>query len=260
MLIIESKENNFFKELKKLKEKKYRTKEGKYIIEGFRFVQEALKADADVQSIIISEETKNKLQEYIDGKLINDKKVYILKTSLFNTLCSTENPQGILAVLGMNKNLHYKEGQFYILVDKVQDPGNMGTIIRTAHAAGVDGVIVTKGTVDIYNDKTLRSTMGSIFYIPVIEDDDLTFTTNLIRNGFKVVVSSLQADKSFFEADLSGKVIITVGNEGNGVSEEVYNLGDIKVKIPMPGNAESLNVSTAASIMIFEKVRQNLVK
>ncbi|GIM28690.1 RNA methyltransferase [Clostridium polyendosporum] len=260
MLTIESKENNFFKELKKLKEKKYRTKEGKYIIEGFRFVQEALKADADVQSIVISEEAKNKLHEYIDENSIKDKKVYILKTSLFNMLCSTENPQGILAVVGMNKSFHYKEGEFYILVDKVQDPGNMGTIIRTAHAAGVDGVIVTKGTVDMYNDKTLRSTMGSIFYIPVIEDDDLAFTRNLIKNGFKVVISSLQANENFFEADLRGKTIITVGNEGNGVSEEVSNLGDTKIKIPMPGNAESLNVSTAASIMIFEKVRQNLIK
>ena len=173
-------------------------------------------------------------------------KLYTLKDSLLRELCSTEEPQGVVAVVRMNEVDLNKEGSFYILCDKVQDPGNLGTIIRTAHAAGVDGVILTKGTVDIYNEKTIRSTMGSMFYIPIIlEDSDFTIT------------KSLKGNKDFFKEDLSGKIIISVGNEGNGVSEEVYSLSDKKVKIPMPGGAESLNVAIATSIVIYEKVRQN---
>ena len=150
------------------------------------------------------------------------------------------------------------EGKFYLLCDKVQDPGNLGTIIRTAHAAGVDGIILTKGTVDVYNEKTIRSTMGSLFHIPVVYDDgDLSIVRALINKGFSLLSTSLEGDKNFFEEDLTGNLIISVGNEGNGVSKEVYELSDKKVKIPMPGGAESLNVAIASSIILYEKVRQN---
>ena len=143
-----------------------------------------------------------------------------------------------------------------MLADKIQDPGNMGTIIRTAHAAGALGVILTKGTVDIYNEKTLRATMGSIFKIPVIYDNDLSLVQKLRDSGFKLVTSSLDTDKNFYDIDLREKIIISVGNEGNGISDEIYDLCDLKVKIPMPGGAESLNVAVAASIMMYEVVRQ----
>ena len=136
----------------------------------------------------------------------------------------------------------------------------MGTIIRTAHAVNASALIITKGTVDIYNDKTLRSTMGSIFKVPIIEDDDLSVIKSLKEQGFKLVVSSLQGENNFFEEDLKDKVIIAVGNEGNGISDDVYLLADKKVKIPMPGDAESLNVAVATSIMLYEKLRQNIVK
>ena len=146
-----------------------------------------------------------------------------------------------------------------ILIDKVQDPGNMGTIIRTAHAVGASSIIITKGTVDIYNDKVLRSSMGSIFYIPIIEDYNLDLVKKLKNQGYRLLVSSLQGENNFFEEDLKGKVIIAVGNEGNGVSDEVYNISDVKVKIPMPGNSESLNVAIATSVMMYEKLRQDSI-
>jgi TrmH family RNA methyltransferase len=132
----------------------------------------------------------------------------------------------------------------------------MGTIIRTAHATGALGVIITKGTVDIYNEKTLRGTMGSIFRIPVLMDEDLTLVTKLRDAGFKLITSSLDTDKNFYDVNLKEKVIIAVGNEGNGISDEIYDICDLKVKIPMPGGAESLNVAVAASIMMYEVVRQ----
>ncbi|MDK0737335.1 RNA methyltransferase [Clostridium perfringens] len=255
MLEIESKNNNLFKEIKKLKEKKHRIKSNKYLIEGLRFVEEAIKSKVSIDSIIFTESFKEKNPDLF-LKINENIKLIQMNEALLKQLCSTENPQGIVGVINM-QNKELKSGDLVVLVDKVQDPGNMGTIIRTAHAAGAAGIVMTKGTVDIYNDKTLRSTMGSIFYIPIVEDDSLDFVKSLKKEGYKLVVSSLQGKNNFFEENLQGKVMIAVGNEGNGVSDEVYDIADIKVKIPMPGEAESLNVAVATSIMIYEKIRQS---
>lgn len=258
MIYIESKENNLFKNTKKLKERKNRTKTSRYIIEGFRLVQEAFKAKVDVDYLIVTEDAHDKVDEFL-GKYINGEiKIYEISSNLFKELISTENPQGILAVIKMNTMESKFDGDFYLLCDKVQDPGNLGTIIRTAHAAGVQEIILTKGTVDIYNEKTIRSTMGSIFYIPIhYDDENLSLVKELKGKGFNLVVTSLDTDKNFFQADLRGRVLLTVGNEGNGVSREVLEMADTKVKIPMPGNAESLNVAVASSVIMYEKVRQN---
>jgi len=255
LLEIESKNNNLFKEIKKLKEKKHRIKSNKYLIEGLRFVEEAIKSKVSIDSIIFTESFKEKNPELF-LKINENIKLIQMNEALLKQLCSTENPQGIVGVINM-QNKELKSGELVVLVDKVQDPGNMGTIIRTAHAAGAAGIVMTKGTVDIYNDKTLRSTMGSIFYIQIVEDDSLDFVKSLKKEGYKLVVSSLQGKNNFFEENLQGKVMIAVGNEGNGVSDEVYDIADIKVKIPMPGEAESLNVAVATSIMIYEKIRQS---
>lgn len=255
MLEIESKNNNLFKEIKKLKEKKHRIKSNKYLIEGLRFVEEAIKSKVSIDSIIFTESFKEKNPDFF-LKINENIRLIQMNEALLKQLCSTENPQGIVGVINM-QNKELKSGELVVLVDKVQDPGNMGTIIRTAHAAGAAGIVMTKGTVDIYNDKTLRSTMGSIFYIPIVEDDSLDFVKSLKKEGYKLVVSSLQGKNNFFEENLQGKVMIAVGNEGNGVSDEVYDIADIKVKIPMPGEAESLNVAVATSIMIYEKIRQS---
>lgn len=258
MIVIESKDNTLFKYTKKLKERKHRVKENKYIIEGFRLVQEAFKAKCNIEYIIVNEVGKGKLEEYL-SQYIDNVKIYEMRNELFFQLTSTENTQGIIAVSNINNSISNISGDFYLLCDKVQDPGNLGTIIRTAHAAGVNVIILTKGTVDIYNDKTIRSTMGSIFYMPIIYDNDLSLLKKLKGDGFALVATSLEESKNFFDEDLSGKVILSVGNEGNGISEEIFELADKKVKIPMPGGAESLNVGVATSIILFEKVRQSLL-
>ena len=258
MVYIESKENNSFKNTKKLKERKNRNKSSKYIIEGFRLVQEAFKANVSIDYLIVTEDAIGKIDQYLSDYISSDIKIYKICENLFKELVSTKNPQGILAVINMNIMPLKYNGDFYLLCDKLQDPGNLGTIIRTSHAAGVQGIILTKGTVDIYNEKTIRSTMGSIFYIPIhYDDDNLSLVKSLKGEGFSLVVTSLETNKDFFEEDLRGKVILTVGNEGNGVSTEVMNLADTKVKIPMPGNAESLNVAIATSVIMYEKVRQD---
>lgn len=257
METIESKENKIIKEVRKLKEKKYRIEQKKFIVEGFRFIHEALKSSWNVEYIFISQEVISKLTEYgLDTIIKPETKVYKTTSSILNSLCSTENPQGIVAVVNILKpNLNCSNG-LYVLCDKIQDPGNLGTIIRTAHGVNALGVILTKGTVDCYNEKTLRSTMGSIFNIPIFEDFDLDIVRQLKQEGFKLVAGSLEANKYFYDEDLSENLIITVGNEGNGISEEVYKLTDIKIKIPMPGGTESLNAAVAASLIMYEALRQ----
>lgn len=259
MEAIQSKDNLLIKDIKKLKEKKHRTQSCKFLIEGFRFVCEGLESDFDVPLVFISENAKDRWDSFnVQSKLQKETRVYTVTDQILKSISSTDTPQGIVAVVN-NKSISAENKQgFYILVDKVQDPGNMGTIIRTAHAAGALGIIVTKGTVDIYNEKTLRSTMGSIFHIPIIQDDNLLQLNFLRSNGFKLIVSSLDTDNNFFDVELKDKSIIAVGNEGNGISKELLDISDIKIKIPMPGGAESLNVSIAASIMMFEVIRQNL--
>lgn len=260
MEILYSKDNSTIIDIKKLKEKKHRTAENKFLVEGFRFVIEALESDFLVPLVFISEGQIAKCEKFnIYDKIQSCTEVVYVKDSLFNTLVATDTPQGIGAIV-INKH-HKVEKEsvgLYLLVDGVQDPGNLGTIIRTADAAGALGVILLKGTVDPYNEKTLRSTMGSIFHIPIIMCDQLDIINSLIDSGFKLVVSSLEAENNFFQERLSGKIIMTVGNEGYGVSKEIQLMADIRVKIPMPGKAESLNVAIASSIMIYEYIRQNL--
>ncbi|WP_434297857.1 TrmH family RNA methyltransferase [Clostridium sporogenes] len=253
-----SKDNHLIKEVRKLKEKKHRTQNKRFIVEGFRFFEEALKSNSSINKVFIEEKSFNKLEElYQKYNINNDMETYVVNYSVLKSISNTENPQGIVSVINYFKTekLDLQNG-FYILVDKVQDPGNMGTIIRTAHAAGALGIITTKGTVDVYNEKTLRSTMGSIFYIPIIEDENLEAVKSLQKKGFKLLVSSLDTNSNFYDVNMKDNMIIAVGNEGNGISEDLNSLSDIKVKIPMPGAAESLNVAVACSIMTFERIRQ----
>ncbi|NFA59410.1 RNA methyltransferase [Clostridium sporogenes] len=256
--MISSKDNQLIKEIRKLREKKYRVQSQQFIIEGFRFFEEALKSNSNIDKVFIEEKSLNKLKELYKTYNINDNiETYVVSYSVLKSISNTENPQGIVAVINYFKKESLNlQGGFYILVDKVQDPGNMGTIIRTGHAAGALGIIITKGTVDIYNEKTLRSTMGSIFYIPIIEDDNLNVVKSLQQNGFKLLVSSLDTNSNFYDVNMTENIIIAVGNEGNGISEDLNDISDIKVKIPMPGLAESLNVAVACSIMTFERIRQ----
>ncbi|MDP4089147.1 MAG: RNA methyltransferase [Bacillota bacterium] len=256
MELIQSRDNLLIKEIKKLNEKKYRDALGKFFIEGYRFVEEAFLAGARVEKILISQRYLERFEETVLSTYNVQR--FLIKDNLFESLCGTETPQGVAAVIEKEKHeISFQKGTF-VLLDRLQDPGNVGTIIRTSHAAGVRGIIYTTGTVDPYNDKCLRSTMGSIFYIPIIEDKNLNLVNKLRDDGFKLVVSSLDTEEDFFSREYGDKIIIAVGNEGKGISKEVSALADIKVKIPMPGGAESLNASVAASIMIYEVLRQKI--
>jgi TrmH family RNA methyltransferase len=156
--------------------------------------------------------------------------------------------------------LNSSANHFLLIVDGVRDPGNLGTIIRTAHACGVNGVFLIKGTVDQFNPKVLRSAAGSIFHVPVIMlDDTEQIIIDLKKAGINVIISHLQGDKYPFNVDLKEPIAIVVGNEAFGVNPKLADICNNLVKIPMPGNAESLNVAVAAGILMYEVVRQRLI-
>ena len=259
MQVISSKDNEIVKNIKKLKEKKYRDLENAYIIEGIKLVKEAIYENAKIRQIIMCE-------NYADNKEIDKETLYeISKYNLiyvtekvFNTITDVKTPQGIIAIVEKNNStceINYSE-EIIIALDDVQDPGNLGTIIRTADSANLKQIILSKNSADPYNPKVVRSTMGGIFRVNIIEVDNLEETLKQTqKNGFKVMVTVLDTQKSIFDANYNKKVIV-IGNEANGISKLIQNIADEKVKIPMLGKTESLNASVAAGVMIYEYVRR----
>ena len=250
-MLITSKENKVIKEIMKLKQKKYR--DDKFIIEGITIIEEAIKENVNIECIVVSENFENKLafEKY---------NVIEVTENIFKELTELETSTGILAVVKKN-NMQTKvdiNANFILALDSIRDPGNLGTIIRTADAAGLIQVIISKGTCDPYSAKVIRSTMGSIFRVNIIEAENLAIMLDdLKKNGFKICVTTLEKSKSLYETDLN-KSIVVIGNEANGVSKEVQDIADENIKIPMLGKAESLNASIAAGVVIYEHVRQQL--
>lgn len=261
MLKITSKENDFIKHIKKLKDKKYRDINKEFIIEGIRLVAEAIQENAKIKQIVLCDDCEQ--SDLIPKELMYDiaklECVYVTE-NLFKYLSDVQNPQGILAVIEKDNEetqIDYTQ-DIIVALDDVQDPGNLGTILRTVDSIGITQILVSKGTADCYNSKVVRSTMGAIFRIKVIECKDLLKTMKEIKkHKFKVMVSSLQTENSIYDVDYNKKVIV-IGNEANGVSKELQKLADEKVKIPMLGKTESLNASVATGIILYEYVRQKL--
>ena len=251
-MIISSRDNETIKEIIKLKEKKYR--KDKFIVEGIKMVAEAIKENTKIELIAIRESTT------VDFDISQYRTIEVSE-KIFKELTDVETPQGILAVVKKNIQTGIDYSADYIIaLDGLQDPGNLGTIMRTADSANLKQIIVSKNTVDAYSPKVVRATMGAIYRVNIIEVENLPETLKeLNKNGFETVTTSLATDKSIYDLSYSKKVVI-IGNEANGVSQEVQNISNYKVKIPMMGKTESLNASVAASIMIYEYVRQHLSK
>ncbi len=251
-MVISSKENETIKEIKKLKEKKFRT--NKYIVEGVKMLEEAVAENQEIELVVLRENVN------LDFDISNYKTI-IVTENIFNTLTDVETPQGVLAIIRKQEKKEIDKKADYILaLDGVQDPGNMGTIIRTADSANIKQILVSKNTVDCYSPKVVRSTMGAIYRVNVVEVEDLKDTiTSLKGDGFESIVTALDAKESIYDVDYNKKIVV-IGNEANGVSKEVQEIADKKVKIPMLGKTESLNASVATGIMIYEFVRQKLNK
>lgn len=252
-MIITSKDNEIIKNIKKLKEKKYRL--DSYIVEGIKMVKEAISENQEIALIAIREDFK------IDFDTKNTK-IVTISNKIFNDISDVKTPQGILAVIKKNQNNQIETNQEYILaLDSLQDPGNMGTIIRTADSANINQIIINKTTVDPYSPKVIRSTMGAIYRTNIIEVEDLKATLKEMKlKGFQIITTDLKATQSIYDINYNNKTVVVIGNEANGVSQEILQTADKKVIIPMLGKTESLNASIAASIMIYEYVRQKIQK
>lgn len=187
----------------------------------------------------------------------------ILSDELFKKVSDTQTPQGILCVM---KQYHYeledlfqKENPLFLILEDIQDPGNLGTMIRTAEGAGVDGIIMTKGTVDIYNPKTIRSTMGSVYRMPFIYTDDLLgVMKQLQEKQVKLYAAHLKGNQFYHQLDFKGATAFLIGNEGNGLKDETADAADVYMKIPMEGKVESLNAAVASVILMYEAARQRM--
>lgn len=236
MQIISSKENELVKHIKKLKEKKERDISNEYMIEGIKLLKEAMQEKANIKQIILCDDCEK--TEDIPKELMYEIAKYdciYVTNKIFKYLSEVQEPQGVLAIIEKNnkdKEIDYTQ-DIIVALDNLQDPGNLGTILRTVDSIGVTQILVSKGTADSYNPKVVRSTMGAIFRIRIIECEDLAKTLKEIKkHKFKIVVSSLKTENSIYDINYNKKVIV-IGNEANGVEEHIQEIADEKIKIPM---------------------------
>lgn len=254
MKTITSKDNPIYKKTQKLLKKKYRDETGLYMLEGIKPLEDALRMGVKIKSVFLREGTGSR-----PG--FEESDVIVLNNELFKKLSDTESSQGVIAVA---EKYRYDSGSFtdavnggnVLIMDRLQDPGNIGTIIRTAEAAGYKGIVMMRGSGDVYSPKVVRAAAGSLFRVPVINLDTASEAAALMKNmGKKIVVTCFDTDISCFDADLTSDVAVVIGNEGSGVSEEFINSADLKVKIPMEGSIESLNAAVAAGILMYRSLK-----
>ncbi|MCY8978618.1 TrmH family RNA methyltransferase [Bacillus halotolerans] len=241
---IESAKNQKVKDWKKLHTKKERTKTNTYLIEGEHLVEEALKSPGAVKEILVKDEAD------IPPNLDMGIQCYVLSEDAFSAVTETETPQRIAAVCHMPEE-HLASPKRVLLIDAVQDPGNLGTMIRTAHAAGLDAVVLGDGTADAFNGKTLRSAQGSHFHIPVVRRNLQSYVDELKAEGVKVYGTALQNGAPYQDISPSGSFALIVGNEGAGVDTGLLEKTDLNLYVPLYGQAESLNVAIAAAILMY---------
>ncbi|WP_414049903.1 TrmH family RNA methyltransferase [Macrococcus animalis] len=245
MELIESVNNLKIKQIAKLHTRKERKKSNQFLIEGFHLVEEAAKSNVDIEMILTV--TPDKLTKVM---IENSKQQFEITFKIAEKLSQTEAPQGIYAVCNIPEPNKIELNQVLYL-DRIQDPGNVGTIIRTADAAGIDAVIIAKGTVDIYNDKVLRASQGSVFHIPVFEMD---FEEAKSKVQGKVFGTSLEDATDYKQVETTPQFMLVLGNEGQGVDESILNQTDENLYVPIHGKAESLNVAVCAGILLYQLI------
>lgn len=271
MLIrIESSDNSRVRLVRKLSTRKGRTAEGKFVIEGLNLCREAVLRSLDIEFFMVPDDWKESggqddisgLRAFTEECIGSDSRtVCMVPARLFAGLTDARTGIGIIAVMKMPENdltqaAALDAGANILVLDRIQDPGNIGTMIRTAVAAGYGMILATKGTADIYSAKVLRATAGMIFDIPFAYVKDAAELGDIIRDaGKRVAVTDPAGGMPYYEEDISRDTALVIGNEGNGVSEEVMALADVRVTLPMKGSIESLNAAVSAAILMYEAVR-----
>lgn len=257
--MITSSSNNKIKQIIQLKKKaRARMEAGLFLVEGIKMVEEALLFG--INEVFVSESREEELLSH-HGKVLQAVTYEVVSDKLFQEMSDTVTPQGILATVKMPEYsiasiLSKPEGHL-ILLENVRDPGNLGTIIRSAEGAGATGVILSKESADIFNPKVIRSTMGSVFRVPFCYVEDLKETiSHMKKREIGIYAAHLKGEKAYESFDYTKPCAFLIGNEANGLTDEISALADTYVRIPMAGQVESLNAAIAASILMFEVARQ----
>ncbi len=256
---ITSRENSIYKLIKALSQKKVRENSGLFLIEGTRLLEEANNRGVKIKYLIINETVKNM------PKINQGCQVLRLPNNLFKKISDTVSPQGIIAVAEQIEislaDIILGTNPMVVVLNGLQDPGNLGTIIRTGAAVGATAVLLTEGTVDLYNPKVIRSTMGSLFQVPIInglDDDEAVKWLNY--NSINIIVADLDIEEYYYSANLKEPFALVMGNENRGPNNIWRKAAYNKIEIPILGSTESLNVSVAAGIILYDAVRQRLCR
>ena len=229
---------------------------GKYIAEGARLVEDAAVSGVFIEALFFTETAEKKYQKYIEKAIKKANEVYRIDEQVASMLSDTKTSQGVFALCRMNKKSGELKGRSVIL-ENIQDPSNMGTVLRTAEAFGISTILLTGECCDIYAPKTLRASMGAVFRANVIEIKEQNSLINTLKKENYKVYGSVPSDKAekITEIKMDDKTAVAIGNEGDGLTEMFKEKCDSLVTIPMKGRAESLNAAAAASIIMWEMVR-----
>lgn len=247
------------KELSKLKTKKGRKTQKRFLIEGLRLCEEIANSNWETESVLFT----SSFQDLPSGKKLLQKfqrknvKTIPVKNDAVKKLSDTVTPQGIICVAKIKRfslaQLRSKGSKIMLALDAIRDPGNVGTLIRTADAFGIDGVILSSDSAELYNPKVVRSTMGSIFHLPIFDEVDLEKTLPKLKKlNFKIYGTDAKEGKDLDKLDFSEKACLLIGSETKGLNEKLFYLSDAIIRIPTPGKAESLNASVAGGILLYE--------
>lgn len=251
--------------IRNLKKRKKREKLRRFLIEGINFVEEAFKSNVKMDCLVYTEKIleREKGRTLVNLAIENNIPIYLVGEQIFKEITETETPQGILAV---GQELSWDEDELlrssrniFVALDEIQDPGNLGTIIRTGDGVGINGIFLSKGTVDLYNPKVLRATMGSIFRVPVFRNVNLfEFFKKMKNRGFSILAAVPHRGVPYYEASLTHpRIIIVIGNEARGINSLLLDQVDTVVNIPLRAEVESLNAAVAAGLILYEIQRQN---
>ena len=263
---ITSKDNAIFKLIKSLKIRKYRIREALFVVEGPKQVVEAETSRYDLKYLVVRQDRLGCLKDYdlfdrVDRYACT---VISMDERLFKQISDTENNQGILAVLSYEPlsekdfMMEVPSGSNVLVLDKLQDPGNIGTIIRTAEGAGFKGIILLKGSGDVFSPKSIRAAGGATLRMPVTMINDAAALRRLSCEFSKrLIVTDVESGLAYYDVDLSENIFLVMGNEGHGVSKEILDMADIRINIPTDGALESLNVATAGAVLMMDSLRQS---
>lgn len=239
-----------------MKKAKARKEQGLFVVEGKKMCKEA---PAEwIKKVYVSESF---LKEQDAEEILSGKDYEVVSASVFKSISDTQTPQGILCLVQMPQyglsDVMVGDKTHLLVLESIQDPGNLGTMVRTGEGAGISGVIMNQTTVDLFNPKTIRSTMGSIYRVPFYVTDDLKGTVNELRDyGIHVYAAHLKGKMQYDEPSYCKGTAFLIGNEGNGLSDEIADLADTYIKIPMQGEVESLNAAISAALLMYETNRQ----